>query len=88
MHYLYILLSETKSQDRTYTGVTESIEKRLKEHNSGRVKSSRPYRPYKILCTQVFPTLIEARQAERFYKSTAGRRRLKQMISTLENDTR
>ncbi len=86
MHYLYILVSETKS--RTYTGVTESIEKRLKEHNSGRVKSSRPYRPYKILCTQVSPTLIEAHQAERFYKSTAGRRRLKQMISTLENDTR
>ncbi|MBI5673640.1 MAG: GIY-YIG nuclease family protein [Nitrospirae bacterium] len=64
------------------------MEKRLKEHNSGRVKSSRPYRPYKILYTQAFPTLIEARQAERFYKSTAGRRRLKQMISTLENDTR
>ena len=86
MHYLYILLSETKS--RTYTGVTESIEKRLKEHNSGRAKSSRPYRPYKILYTQAFRTLIEARQAERFYKSTADRRRLKQMISTLENDTR
>jgi len=86
MHYLYILLSETKS--RTYTGVTESIKKRLKEHNSGRVKSSRPYRPYKILYTQAFPTSIDARQAERFYKSTAGRRRLKQMISTLENDTR
>ncbi len=83
MDYLYILLSETKS--RTYTGVTESLEKRLKEHNSGRVKSSRPYR---ILCTEAFPTSIDARQAERFYKSTAGRRRLKQMIATLENDTR
>ena len=78
MYYLYILLNETKT--KTYTGVTKNVEKRLNEHNSGKVTSSRPYRPYRILHTQAFETLREARQAERLYKSTTGRRRLKQLL--------
>ena len=78
MYLVYILLNEAKT--RTYTGVTNDIEKRLKEHNAGKVKSSRPYRPYKIIYTEPFKTLSEARQKERFYKSTTGRRRLNKMF--------
>ena len=78
MNYVYILLNETKT--RTYTGVADDVEKRLNEHNTGRVKSSRPYRPYKIFYTESFATLSEARQKEKFYKSTTGRRRLKEML--------
>ena len=78
MHYVYILLSETKT--RTYTGVADDVEKRLKEHNAGRVKSSSPYRPYKVIHAESFETLSEARQKEKFYKSTTGRRRLKEIF--------
>jgi len=78
MHYLYILLNETKT--RTYTGVADDVEKRLSEHNAGRVKSSSPYRPYKVIHTETFATLSEARQREKFYKSTTGRRRIKEML--------
>ena len=78
MYHVYILLSETNT--RTYTGVADDVNKRLAEHNAGRVKSSRPYRPYKIIYTESFETLKEARQKERFYKSTTGRRRLKEMF--------
>ncbi|MBW2180018.1 MAG: GIY-YIG nuclease family protein [Deltaproteobacteria bacterium] len=38
MYCVYILLNEAET--KTYTGVTDDVEKRLKEHNSGRVKSS------------------------------------------------
>lgn len=82
MYYVYILLSETKT--KTYTGVTQNVEKRLNEHNDGRVKSSRPYRPYKVIHMKVFQTLSDARLAERFYKSTTGRRRLKKMFFDLD----
>ena len=78
MYYVYILLNEAKT--RTYTGVTDDVEKRLKKHNAGGVKSSSPYRPYKVIHTESFATLSEARQKERFYKSTTGRRRLKEML--------
>ena len=78
MYYVYILLNQSKT--KTYTGVTDNINKRLTEHNLGKVKSSRPYRPYKIIHTESFITLSEARQREKFYKSTAGRRQLKKMF--------
>ncbi len=78
MYYVYILLNEAKT--RTYTGVADDVNERLLRHNAGRVKSSQPYRPYKIIHTEPFETLSEARQRERFYKSTTGRRRLKKMF--------
>ena len=78
MYHVYVLLNEAKT--RTYTGVADDINKRLEEHNAGRVTSSRPYRPYKIIYTESFETLREARQKEKFYKSTTGRRRLKKML--------
>ncbi|MGQ0665829.1 MAG: GIY-YIG nuclease family protein [Nitrospiraceae bacterium] len=78
MYYLYILLNEART--RTYTGVSNNVEKRLRDHNEGRVQSSRPYRPYKVIYTNAFETLSEARKEERFYKSITGRRRLKEMF--------
>jgi putative endonuclease len=78
MYCVYILLNETNIE--TYTGVADDVNKRLAEHNAGRVKSLRPYRPYKIIHTELLETLKEARQKERFYKSTTGGRRLKEMF--------
>ena len=80
MYHVYILLNVEKA--RTYTGVADDVNKRLAEHNAGRVKSSRPYRPYKVIHTESFETLREARQREKFYKSATGRRRSKAMFSS------
>ena len=82
MYYVYVLLNETNT--KTYTGVADDVNKRLAEHNAGRVKSSRTYCPYKIIHTESFETLKEARQKERFFKSTTGRRRLKEMFLSKE----
>ncbi len=79
MYYVYILLNEEKT--KTYTGVTDNVEKRLREHNAGKVKSSKPYCPYVIIYVESFMTLIEARQQEKFYKATTGRRRLKEIFN-------
>ena len=76
MYHVYILLNEAGI--RTYTGVAEDVEKRLQQHNSGRVKASRPYRPYKVIHIEQFATLKEARQKEKFYKSTTGRKVIKE----------
>jgi predicted GIY-YIG superfamily endonuclease len=46
VYYIYILLNDSKT--RTYTGVTDDVDKRPGEHNAGRIKSSNPYRPYKV----------------------------------------
>ncbi len=79
MYSVYILLNSSRT--RTYTGVAADVEERLKKHNDGQVPASRPYRPYDIIHVETFLTLKEARQKERFYKSTTGRRRLREIIS-------
>jgi putative endonuclease len=78
MYYVYILLNDAKT--KTYTGVAEDVNERLAVHNAGRVKASRPYRPYNIIHTEEFETLKEARQKEKYYKSTTGRRRIKEIF--------
>ncbi|HXX35744.1 MAG TPA: GIY-YIG nuclease family protein [Thermodesulfobacteriota bacterium] len=80
MYYVYILLNETRT--RTYTGVTDDVDKRLSEHNAGRVKSLSPYPPYKVVHIESFKTMSEAQHKENFYNSTTGRRKLKQMFFT------
>jgi putative endonuclease len=77
---VYILLN--KFRTRTYTGVAVDVNERLKRHNDGHVPASRPYRPYEIIYAEACPTLKEARQRERFYKSTTGHRRIREIISS------
>ena len=75
MFYVYILINETKT--RTYTGCSDDVARSLKEHNAGKVKASRPYR---IMHTESFVSLSEARARERYYKTTSGRRKIKEKL--------
>jgi putative endonuclease len=46
----------------------------LKEHNAGRVTSTKPKRPWQLIYTESFTTCLEARKREKYLKSAAGRR--------------
>ena len=79
MYFLYII--ESINTGRWYIGTTENLEKRLKEHNKGGTKSTRPFRPYKIVYTEQFVTKFEARRREIVIKrSGIIRRQLKEKI--------
>ena len=78
MHYTYILISEDGK--KIYTGHTVDLQKRLQEHNTGKVKSSKKYRPYEILKIGAFETLKEAKERELYYKNYRGRQRIKKFI--------
>jgi putative endonuclease len=66
MYYLYVLKSLTK--DWHYIGSTDNTEKRLKEHNSGKTKSTKAYRPFIIAYTESFHSKTLARKREIFLK--------------------
>ncbi len=74
----YVLLSE--KDNRTYVGSTNDFERRLNEHQNGKVISTKHRTPFKVLFTEEFETLREARKRELYYKSGAGRRKLKQFF--------
>jgi putative endonuclease len=62
MFYVYILKS--LKDGRFYFGQTNNVDKRLKQHNQGKVKSTRYRRPFKLVGNKKFKTRNEARWFE------------------------
>ena len=75
MHYVYVLSSINFK--KSYVGCTDHIERRLTEHNSGKMTYTKRYKPWKLIYTEEFATLAEARKRELYLKTGAGRRFLK-----------
>ncbi len=69
--YVYVIRSKVKSY--TYVGITNNVERRIKEHNSGYNRSTRPYFPFELLFTKEYPDKKSAREYEKFLKSGKGR---------------
>jgi putative endonuclease len=66
MWFVYILKSLIKNW--FYIGSTNRLSERLNEHNSGKVKSTKIYRPLIIIYKEKFKTEKEARQHEQKLK--------------------
>ncbi len=59
-------------------GYTTDLQKRLEYHNSGRVPATKYRRPLRLLFSEEFSIMINAKKREQYWKSSAGRRKLKQ----------
>ena len=69
MYYSYILRSQ---KDGTYYyGSAENIDRRLDQHNNGKVRYTKGHRPYSLHYSEEFLTRTEAIRRENFYKSIA-----------------
>lgn len=79
MFFVYIL--QSLKDFRTYTGFTSNVEERLHQHNTGQVKATQYRGPFKILFTEQFTTSAGAKKRESYWKSGAGRRKLKEFFS-------
>ena len=79
MPTVYVL--QSIRDGKTYLGSTDNFEKRLLQHESGRVISTKHRRPFRVLFTEEFDTLKKARKRELWYKSGAGRRKLKEYFN-------
>ncbi len=75
----YIL--QSLKDNRTYVGSTSDFKRRFIQHNDGRVKSTKNRIPFKVLLTEEFEVLVDARRRERWWKSGAGRRKLKLLFN-------
>ena len=78
MQYVYVLKSE--KDQKLYVGCTQDIGERLKEHNAGRVRSTKGRKPFQLLYTEEYPDKYEAFRQERFYKTPTGKSELRKKI--------
>ena len=77
MFYVYALSSLVRSY--IYVGLTSDLDERFKRHNSGREKTTKPYRPFKLIMAEEVSTRVEARKREKYWKSGVGKERLKNL---------
>ncbi len=78
MWKIYILQSQKSG--RYYIGSTNDISRRLKEHNSGKTKSTKNKGPWEIIYTENFSNRLEARRREKMIKSYKGGNAFKSLV--------
>jgi putative endonuclease len=79
---VYILRSEKNSD--IYIGSSEDVRNRLALHNEGRVKSTKGYRPWKLLEQEEFGSRGEAVLRERFLKSHQQKEKLSEKYGLVD----
>ena len=79
----FIYLLESEKSCIWYVGLSSDPEKRLHQHNQGKSKFSSGHVPWKLLYIEKAGTLEQARKLEKYYKSAAGKRRLKRILGRI-----
>ncbi len=81
MYYVYII--QSLKDKKFYTGLTNDLERRIKEHNHGKLStpSTKTRGPFKLVFYEICKSLKEAREREKFFKSGAGREQRNKLLS-------
>lgn len=74
MYYVYVLKS-TKNKD-IYIGFSNDLKTRYKSHNSGKVKSTKAYRPWKLIYYEAYGVKADATKREKELKMHAAKNEL------------
>ncbi|MCB2222434.1 MAG: GIY-YIG nuclease family protein [Bacteroidetes bacterium] len=78
MYYVYVLKSQVDG--RLYKGFTNNLERRIKEHNSGKHKSTKAFKPWILVYNEIAEGREKARKREVYLKSGLGREFLKRKL--------
>ena len=85
MFYTYVLKSKQNGQ--LYTGSTNDLRKRFKEHNEGKSAYTAKRGPYKLIYYEACSNEDDARTREKYLKTAMGKRyiqnRLKRFLSLM-----
>ncbi len=78
MYYVYILKSERDG--KLYTGRTEDLKRRIKEHLSGKSIATKKMLPLELIFYEAFKSKKDSIRRERYFKTSKGKSSLKQII--------
>ncbi len=78
MYVVYVI--QSINHDFTYVGLTNNLERRLKQHNRKQANATKPYAPYYLLYQESFDARVQARSREKYLKSTAGKNYLRKIL--------
>lgn len=77
MYYVYVLRDD---KGKLYKGMSKNMERRLKDHSRGHTKSTKKFVNIAVVYLEELPSRESARKREKYLKSAAGRRFLKDKL--------
>lgn len=77
-YYVYVLRNEKDKE--FYTGYTQDLERRFKEHNQGKTFSTKSREPFDIIYYEACLDREDAKQREKYLKSGIGKRYIKNRL--------
>lgn len=77
---IYVYVIQSSRDNRWYTGVTKDLRKRFKEHNEGKVTSTKSRGPFRIIYYEAGLHQYDAYSRERYLKTGMGKRFLKNRL--------
>ena len=66
-------------------GFSDEIKRRIKEHKNGQVSTTKDFGKFRCFKLEEVISLKEAREREKYWKSSAGRKKLKKIFRQLKN---
>lgn len=78
MFYTYVI--QSKKDGRRYTGFTNKLRKRFKEHNSNKVFSTKGRGPFELIYYEACVNKQDAQMREKYLKTGMGKRYLKNRL--------
>ena len=76
----------SKIRNYIYVGLTSDFESRLERHNKGYEKTTKPYRPFVLIYSEIQDDRVSARIREKYWKGASGKRKLRILRDSLESD--
>ena len=67
MFEVYAIRSVNKNY--LYIGLTNNFERRLKQHNEGQNRTTKPYAPFILVYKEILSDRVKAREREKYLKS-------------------
>lgn len=78
MFYTYVL--QSMKDNNWYTGSTNEPKRRIAEHNSGEIESTRNRRPFRLIYYEACLNEHDARLREKYLKTAWGKRYIKNRL--------
>jgi putative endonuclease len=79
MFYVYVLYSKTT--DKSYVGFSGNLKKRLHDHLSKRVHTTKRMGNIELIFYEAYLVKTDVQRREKYFKTTKGKRTLKLMLT-------
>ena len=86
MKFYYVYVLRNRRKDFMYIGYSENIPARFKTHNTGKVKSTKHFRPLRLIHYEAYSNKKDAKRREKYLKTNRGRTTLLTMLKEYFNE--